>query len=158
MKNIYIHLCFSDNFCDLRISYIPLFDRTERRRQDLMEFYYFHCECSRCHDVEKDHLKSSILCLECKGCVPIGQDYCKKCENSVESSLLEEYENLKSQISSLKTEPCAYTKRALTCHTSSRSSSCDDEMVYENLFRYVPTYIHTQLSMKPGAISVKSFL
>ena len=105
-----------------------------------MEFYYFHCECSRCHDVEKDHLKSSILCSECKGCVPIGQDYCKKCENSVESSLLEEYENLKSQISSLKTEPCAYTKRALTCHTSSRSSSCDDEMVYENLFRYVHTY------------------
>ena len=37
-----------ENISDLRISYIPnLYESTERRRDLLMEDYYFECQCSR---------------------------------------------------------------------------------------------------------------
>ena len=37
-----------ENISDLRISYIPnLYESTERRKELLMEDYYFLCQCSR---------------------------------------------------------------------------------------------------------------
>ena len=66
-----------ENISDLRISYIPnLYESTERRRDLLMEDYYFECQCSRCLDEISDHWKTSLLCSKClKGRVKISSEY-----------------------------------------------------------------------------------
>ena len=62
-----------ENLSDIKISYRPkLYETTKARRQDLMKSYFFTCHCPKCQDVQADHLKSSMRCSKCKGCVPIG--------------------------------------------------------------------------------------
>ena len=52
-----------DDFSQLRISYLPnLFEKTESRRQKLMQDYFFLCQCSRCQDQSSDLMKSSLNC------------------------------------------------------------------------------------------------
>ena len=52
------------------------FTCTERRRDLLMEDYYFECQCSRCLDEISDHWKTSLLCSKClKGRVKIISEY-----------------------------------------------------------------------------------
>ena len=60
------------DFSSLRIAYTRLIGTIEDRRKDLMEQYYFFCDCIKCNDIESDRLKTSLICLhsECRGCVP----------------------------------------------------------------------------------------
>ena len=56
-----------DDFSQLRISYLPnLFEKTESRREKLMQDYFFLCQCSRCQDQSSDLMKSSLNCSKCK--------------------------------------------------------------------------------------------
>ena len=92
-----------------------------------MESYYFLCECSRCLDVKSDQLKSSLLCSECNGCVPICTGgSCGNCCHTMDSSVIEQHKNLKSQISKIKSEP-----------------PCEDKMIYENLFNQAVAIFHS---------------
>ena len=52
----------ANDFSSLRISYTRLIGTIEERRKDLMEQYYFLCNCSKCQDIESDQLKSSLIC------------------------------------------------------------------------------------------------
>ena len=70
-----------DDFNDLSISYIPnLSVSTKKRRQDLLNEYYFHCECSKCQDVDSDIKKSSIICPDCSHCAPTSTGKCSDCQ------------------------------------------------------------------------------
>ena len=89
-----------NNFSDLRICYLPdLTATTKIRRQKLLEKYYFFCECSNCQDNIKDQVKSSLLCPNCnKGCSPLVTRKCIECHHVIESSAIEKYKTLKSQL------------------------------------------------------------
>ena len=57
-----------ENISDLRISYIPnLYESTERRRDLLMEDYYFECQCSRLDNFQDSNLKFHIHTLPVLG-------------------------------------------------------------------------------------------
>ena len=89
-----------ENFSDLRISYIPnLYENTERRRDLLMEDYYFLCDCSRCQDAVTDQWKSSLRCSQCQnGFVPFETGSCVVCKQKCDSSRIEKYAKLKIEL------------------------------------------------------------
>ena len=57
-----------ENISDLRISYIPnLYESTERRRDLLMEDYYFECQCSRLDNFQDSNFRLHIHTLPVLG-------------------------------------------------------------------------------------------
>ena len=63
-----------EKFSDLRISYLNNYLRgeevnlnTEKRREYLKDIYSIHCKCQICEDEKIDQLKSSVICVKCKG-------------------------------------------------------------------------------------------
>ena len=80
-------------------------ENTDKRRQDLKSRYYFLCKCEKCEDSTSDYLKSSLLCPNCNGCVPFKTKKCIDCKIQIDSSLIEQYENLKSRLSKLISRP-----------------------------------------------------
>ena len=85
-----------ENFADLRISYIPnLSDRTKQRRKELMDKYFFLCDCMKCQDPISDSMKSSILCPSCNiGCVPLENGTCMDCKTQITPVLIEKHKKL----------------------------------------------------------------
>ena len=71
------------DFSSLRIAYTRLIGTIEDRRKDLIEQYYFFCDCIKCNDIESDRLKTSLICshLECRGCVPGKSTQCGNFRN-----------------------------------------------------------------------------
>ena len=89
-----------DKFSDLRISYIPnLYENSERRRELLMEDYFFICQCSRCQDEVSDQWKSSFKCSYCSnGFVPFETGNCVICKHQCDSSRIQKYAKLKIEL------------------------------------------------------------
>ena len=58
-----------------------MYETTAKRRQDLMKRYYFSCECFKCLDEGSDYVKSSLICPECKNCIPSNIGKCEKCQS-----------------------------------------------------------------------------
>ena len=86
-----------EDFNDLRITYIPnLSDRTKHRRKELMDKYFFLCDCMRCQDPISDSLKSSILCPSCNiGCVPaLENGTCIDCNAQITPNLIEKHKKI----------------------------------------------------------------
>ena len=93
-----------EHFSDLRISYMgDLHKCTQDRRTKLEKNYYFLCDCSVCLDEDIDKLKSSLICSQCKGCVPISSAKCVQCQEKTQPSRIEEYSKSKAEIESLLT-------------------------------------------------------
>ena len=88
------------SFEDLRISYIScLSENTQKRQKELMEKYYFECQCPKCLDVEDDGLKSSLICEKCSGCVPISSLICTNCNLTFENSTkITKFKQLKQKL------------------------------------------------------------
>lgn len=103
-------------------------------------FPYFF---SSCHDNEKDSLKSSLICVKCKnGCAPVSKMSCLTCNAQILQNRLETYTHLKKELSNLKAEPCAYTKRALLIRQNGSNNQSEEEstnQVYDELFEQVRT-------------------
>lgn len=116
-----------EKFEDIRIAYIPLFDRTKNRRKDLMEAYYFRCKCVRCADVKSDRLKSSLLCsnTNCKGCAPFATLTCINCNEKLDQEKIDDYEEIKTQIRNFKVE------------------ATEDPEIYETIFRRAVKILHS---------------
>jgi len=73
-----------EDFSDIRLSYYrDLRHTTEVRRQSLLQTHYFLCECSNCMDVEKNELKTSMVCKNCEGCVPAVSGICCDCKTQL---------------------------------------------------------------------------
>ena len=102
-----------------------MIDTTEKRRQDLLEQYYFFCECPKCLDLELDQLKFSMICAECYGgCIPVSTGICIDCKHPVEKQQLDKYENIKSEIGNLISEPT------------------ENKMVYQQLYNRAKFVLH----------------
>lgn len=78
------------------VSYTELAQSKYKRRKELMEKYYFHCQCTRCLDPEDDKLVS-ILCSKNECMEPImfhedqpdGPKICPKCQTTVPQNAIE---------------------------------------------------------------------
>ncbi|TRY64205.1 hypothetical protein TCAL_04636, partial [Tigriopus californicus] len=87
----------------ITISYIDLLDCTKSRQANLMERYYFQCECHRCQNPELELSMYSIRCqsLNCSGrpvYVGVGRRLedldvrpCQECGNKPNAKILEQY-------------------------------------------------------------------
>ena len=101
-------------------------ENTEKRRQDLLNRYYFQCKCFKCMDNATDEMKSSLLCPVCNGCVPSATSICNSCNLEINNLVLDQYHNLKKQLLNIISKP-ASEKSVLT---------------YENLYNKAVTLFH----------------
>ncbi|CAG0883991.1 unnamed protein product [Cyprideis torosa] len=79
----------------LRIPYVTSMRRTKERRKELMDRYFFWCQCGLCSDVKKDQQMQSLTCGNCgDGAVPLTDDLnllpCLSCNTSVSASTAKE--------------------------------------------------------------------
>ncbi len=86
------------SFSDVRISYTNLLESTEARRKNLMEQYYFHCECEKCvspDSLRDDQEKSSLVCEHCQeGCVPLETESCIGCDETPSAKRVVDYKRI----------------------------------------------------------------
>ena len=90
-----------ESFDDLRQSYLTIFHltaSTKKRREKLMKDHYFFCECSKCKDVPADQMKSSLICIKCKGCIPVKIGACTTCNYEIDKALFEKQKSIRKQI------------------------------------------------------------
>ena len=67
---------------------------------------------------------------------------CLTCNAQILQNRLETYTHLKKELSNLKAEPCAYTKRALLIRQNGSNNQSEEEstnQVYDELFEQVRT-------------------
>ena len=109
-----------------------------------MAYNFFSFFSISCHDTEKDSLKSSLVCVKCKnGCAPVSKMSCRNCNAQILQNRMEKYNYLKKELSNLKAEPCAYTKRALLIRQNGSNNQTEEEstnQVYDELFEQVRAF------------------
>ena len=99
-QNCYLALFF----LILKHCAIRMYETTAKRRQDLMKRYYFSCECFKCQDEGSDHVKSSLICPECKNCIPSNIGKCEKCQHQISNSNMRHFKNLKTRLKEILNE------------------------------------------------------
>lgn len=69
----------------IRISYIDVLNTSEERRRDLLENYYFWCDCVRCNSSAEDFEMNAAKCsnLKCRAFVDIRKSKCQKCGHHI---------------------------------------------------------------------------
>lgn len=52
----------TDKHFQVLITYIELLNSAQDRQEELMQTYYFLCECTRCKDIEEIKLNNYMAC------------------------------------------------------------------------------------------------
>ena len=73
----------------IHISYIDVLNKTEVRRRELQNTYYFLCECERCK--EPEIYASAAVCSSCENPCDINEESCPTCAKEISSSFKEKF-------------------------------------------------------------------
>ena len=76
-----------EDFSDLRVPYIGTHDlcnSSDHRQIELLENYWFECQCPRCESKEGDSKLKSYLCKNCQGMVNSETKVCSDCNTRSE--------------------------------------------------------------------------
>ena len=115
------------NFSALRVTYLPkLYENTRKRQEILLRDYFFSCNCEVCQDEDSNQLKFSLICSQCKGCVPLIFGKCNDCDCKLNPISIEKYKNLKAKL----------------LNAISNASTSEDQETCEKLFEAAVKVFH----------------
>ncbi|XP_050296379.1 histone-lysine N-methyltransferase SMYD3 [Anthonomus grandis grandis] len=78
----------------IKISYIDLMASTKERQKELLDSYYFLCDCPKCSEVENRAEMFGAMCPNCEAGVLIEEKQCSKCLKKLSKEFINEFESV----------------------------------------------------------------
>ncbi|KAF2894223.1 hypothetical protein ILUMI_11948 [Ignelater luminosus] len=91
------------NWDKIFLSYIDTLQLPHLRQEELLNTYYFLCECPRCLDTEEAKMMTAAACpnSSCEACIEINEKIeqddileCEECQTEISSSFIQQYKDV----------------------------------------------------------------
>lgn len=85
------------------LSYIDTLQLPHLRQEELLNTYYFLCECPRCIDIEETRMMTAAACpnSSCEACIEINEKIehdsilkCNECQTVISPGFIQQYKDV----------------------------------------------------------------